>query len=95
MGKALEEYGEFIKKRTKMENSKEIARNFLATGDIPIELIAKNTGLTVEEIKEIIKDEDNETSFNPVKIILYTDVLNNVIAGSIYEEENETIKDAF
>lgn len=56
MGKALEEYGEFIKKRTKMENSKEIARNFLATGDIPIELIAKNTGLTVEEIKELEED---------------------------------------
>ena len=56
MGKALEEYGEFIEKRAKIENSKEIARNFLSTGNISIELIAKNTGLTVEEVKELEED---------------------------------------
>ena len=56
MGKALEENGEFIEKRAKIENSKEIARNFLSTGNISIELIAKNTGLTVEEVKELEED---------------------------------------
>lgn len=57
-----------------------------------LEALANSTGKKVEELKEALKDTDNENSYSNVKIILYTDALNNVIAGSIYEEETEIIK---
>lgn len=57
-----------------------------------LEALANSTGKKVEELKEALKDIDDENSYSNVKIILYTDALNNVIAGSIYEEETEIIK---
>ena len=56
MGKALEEYGEFIEKRAKMEISKEIARKMLQLGNMELNDIAEITGLTVDDVKELEED---------------------------------------
>jgi hypothetical protein len=40
--------------RTKVENSIEIARSYLADGDSP-ERVAKNTGLPLAKVKSLLK----------------------------------------
>ena len=44
--------------RGKRKNSIEVARNFLASGGIPIALIAQNTNLTVAEVEALARGEE-------------------------------------
>jgi hypothetical protein len=43
-----------IRDRTKVANSLEIARNFIADGDSP-ERVARNTGLPLAKVKALLK----------------------------------------
>ena len=44
--------------RGKRKNSIEVARNFLASGGVPIALIAQNTNLTVAEVEALARGEE-------------------------------------
>lgn len=57
-----------------------------------LQAISEITGLTVDEVKEEIEASEDYNIFSSMKVILYTDGFNNVIAGSIYEGENQIVK---
>jgi hypothetical protein len=46
----------------------------------------------VNVLKENIKYEDDDNEYDTITIILYADSLNNVIAGSMYDEDTEVVK---
>lgn len=57
-----------------------------------LKTIAESMGLKEEELKEKLKEEVNTNSINDIKINLYADKLNNIIAGSVETENEEIIK---
>lgn len=57
-----------------------------------LKTIAESMGLKEEELKEKLNEEVNTNSINDIKINLYADKLNNIIAGSVETENEEIIK---
>lgn len=57
-----------------------------------LKTIAESMGLKEEELKEKLKEEVNTNGINDIKINLYADKLNNIIAGSVETENEEIIK---
>lgn len=57
-----------------------------------LKTIAESIGLKEEELKEKLNEEVNTNNINDIKINLYADKLNNIIAGSVETENEEIIK---
>lgn len=77
------------------ENIKRTAKFFsesILKDEKLLNALAETTGLSVEKIKEEITFDESTINYSPIKIVLYTDGFNNIIAGAVYEAEKEIIK---
>ncbi len=77
---------ENIERTIKFINSKILKNEKL------LKTIAESIGLKEEELKEKLNEKVNTNNINDIKINLYADKLNNIIAGSVETENEEIIK---
>jgi len=57
-----------------------------------LKAIAESIGIKEDELKEALKKETDTSNIKDIKINLYADKLNNIIAGSVESENEELIK---
>lgn len=75
-----------------MERTLKFINSEILKNEKLIKAIAESTGLKETELKESLNKEIDTSDIKDIKINLYADKLNNIIAGSVESENKEVIK---
>lgn len=75
-----------------MERTIDFIKTRILKNEKLLNSIASCMGITAEELKEALNEEITMDGYSDLKINLYTDKLNNLIAGSFLVENIETIR---